>query len=777
VAGSPPPDAWLLDITESPDGRSVVLWTKERTTARVRRTAVEFRPPFFVTGAREDLADLVPQLEGRPSVERVRRVVLRPSIFDHRPRTVLEVTPSRNSGRRALARSVDAAGGFVRYNLFDVDLSPPQLYHLSHALYPFAPVVGRGAAIRATEPAETVDYEPPPLRVARLAVTLEGPHRGRLPPTDGRIRSVRLGDATLEGPEEDLLRALVGELARTDPDVLLTDGGDALEFPWLYRRAAAAGLGPEEFALGREPVGFRPARAARSFETYGRVLYRSATYPLPGRFHLDRDNSFLFDDADLAGLVDAARLSRLSLSTVARQSPGTAFTAMEMAEALRRGVHVPWKKNRPESFRRADRLVAADRGGVIFVPPVGVFGPVDEFDFASLFPHIMVRKNLSAETLECRCCPESPVRAPGLGYRSCTREVGLIPRTLEPLLTRRLAYKAAVKDPTLPAEERARLTGRVKMLKWILVTAFGYQGYRNARFGRIECHEAINAYARELLADLVPAAEAAGYRVVHGIVDSLWLAPADPDRPPDPEAFARRVSERTNLPLGYEGRYRWIVFLPAVTHGLGVPNRYYGRYEHGEYKLRGIGGRRHDTTGLVRRFETEMLDLFRDARGPEEFRALLPRALHRADGFAERVRSGAWRVEQLVISHRLGQASDAFVTFTDSVAALRQLEAAGASRQPGEVVRYVVLDRASRSYRERVRPEELLEGSERYDPDAYLELLARAAETLLAPFGVERNALLARWGYGGRVERNSYRSPEIVAQSVLDGDPALGRNF
>ena len=196
------------------------------------------------------------------------------------------------------------------------------------------PYVGRGSALRATEPAETVDYAPPPLVVAHLSVALDGPHRGRLPPTEGRIRSIRLGDATLEGPEEDLLRAFVAELDRADPDVLLTEGGDAFDLPWLYRRAAACGLGPEAFALGREPVAFRPARAARSFETYGRILYRSATYPLPGTVHLDRENSFLFDDADLAGLVDAARLSRLSLSTVARQSPGTCFTAMEMAQAL-----------------------------------------------------------------------------------------------------------------------------------------------------------------------------------------------------------------------------------------------------------------------------------------------------------------------------------------------------------------------------------------------------------------------------------------------------------
>ncbi len=771
------PDGWLLDITESDDGRSVVLWVKERRTGRVRRTAVEYRPPFLVTGPRAELADLARRLAGLPVVDEVVLGSGRPSLFDHRVRPLLSVTPSTNPGRRALARTVDALGGYAAFTLYDVDLVPPQLYHLGHALYPFAPVVGSGRDLVATEPPETIDYVPPPLAVARLEVRIAGERRGRIPPPDGRIGSVRLGDATLEGPEPDVLRALVGELARSDPDLLLTQGGDAFDLPWLYRRAAACGLSPAEFALGRERVAFRPVRPARSFESYGRVLYRSATYPLPGRFHIDRENSFLYDDAEVAGLVDAARLSRLSLQTVVRQSPGTCFTAMEMAHALELGVHVPWKKNRPEGFRRADRLVEADRGGVIFLPPVGVHDRLDEFDFASLYPHIMVRKNLSAETLECRCCPASPLRAPGLGYRSCTRTVGLIPRTLAPLIARRLAYKAALERPGLDAEEASRLRRRVKMLKWILVTAFGYQGYRNARFGRIECHEAINAYARDLLAALVPASEAAGYSVVHGIVDSLWLRPRDPDRPPDPEAFAARMSERFDLPLGYEGRYRWIVFLPAVTHGLGVPNRYYGLYEDGRYKLRGIGGRRHDTTGFVRRFEEETLALFGRARDAGSFRALLPRVLARADLFAERLKAGDWPVDELVIRHRVGQAPEAFVTFTDSVAALRQLEAAGARRGAGEVVGFVLLDRESRSFRHRVRVAELLNGDERYDAGAYLDLLARAAETLLAPLGVDRAGLLERWGAGGPVRRETYRSPEEVGQSSLGTGPTPERSF
>jgi len=228
------------------------------------------------------------------------------------------------------------------------------------------------------------------------------------------------------------------------------------------------------------------------------------------------------------------------------------------------------------------------------------------------------------------------------------------------------------------------------------------------------------------------------------------------------------MSDRYDLPLSYEGRYRWIVFVPATTHGLGVPNRYYGLYDTGEFKLRGIGSRRHDTPIVLRRFEGEVLALFRSARGAEGVRALLPRAIARADLFAERIASGAWPVDELVVAHRLGQEPGAFVTFTDSVAAVRQLAEAGAVREAGETVRYVVLDRRSRSFRHRVRAAELLTGDERYDPGAYLELLARSAETLLAPLGVDRAELLARWGVAPPPERTPYRSPEGRAQGGFE---------
>ena len=57
----------------------------------------------------------------------------------------------------------------------------------------------------------------------------------------------------------------------------------------------------------------------------------------------------------------------------------------------------------------------------------------------------------------------------------------------------------------------------------MLVTCFGYLGYKNARFGRIEAHEAVTAYGRDKLLRAKETFEAAGFTVLHGLTDCLWV--------------------------------------------------------------------------------------------------------------------------------------------------------------------------------------------------------------------------------------------------------------
>ena len=52
---------------------------------------------------------------------------------------------------------------------------------------------------------------------------------------------------------------------------------------------------------------------------------------------------------------------------------------------------------------------------------------------------------------------------------------------------------------------------RTSSLKMLLVCCFGYMGYKAAKFGRIESHEAISALGREALLRAKEAAEDMGF--------------------------------------------------------------------------------------------------------------------------------------------------------------------------------------------------------------------------------------------------------------------------
>ncbi len=122
---------------------------------------------------------------------------------------------------------------------------------------------------------------------------------------------------------------------------------------------------------------------------------------------------------------------------------------------------------------------------MMFQPVAGVYGNVDEIDFTSMYPSIIVKFNLSPETLHDVDCE------------------GFLSSVLEPLTA--LRRKTKKMKRTGP-----QYAGIDSMLKWMLVTCFGYTGYKNAKFGRIEVHEAITRRSREILMRTKDIAEARG---------------------------------------------------------------------------------------------------------------------------------------------------------------------------------------------------------------------------------------------------------------------------
>src|SRR5437773_3593231 len=269
--------------------------------------------------------------------------------------------------------------------------------------------------------------------------------------------------------------------------------------------------------------------------------------------------------------------------------------------------------------------------------------------------------------------------------------------------------------------------------------SFGYQGYKNARFGRIECHEAINAYARDILVHTMEIAESHGYEVVHGIVDSVWLRPkpnADPI-----EKVREHIAGSIGLPIELEGRYKWIVFLPCKTTGVGALNRYYGLFQDDEFKLRGIELRKHDTPEFINICQEAMLGELSLASTADEFRERIPKAVDILRWTAKCVLDRAIPVHQFILTKSVSRTLTEYVVLTATAAALKQMEKRGFTVEPGESVRYVLLDARARNSERKVRVAEFLQGDEEPDAWEYIRLLCRSGQTLLAPFGYTEEKL------------------------------------
>lgn len=725
---------WLFDLY--PDGPGMRLWFLRKSGGAVSLWE-PYAPSFYARGT--------PSALGR-ALARIRRFPIQTAPVDRiefqsgKPVPVLEV---RVLDLRQYNRAVSATGTEVGIELFTCDIPLPQRYAFDRGIFPLAYCSwnatpdGTLRAIEANDDPWALDYPLPPLSVMELKVEGEAVNprhgwRGRLEATfDSETRLLEGNDPPL------LLETLAGILCKADPDVILTHWGDSWLFPTLDRLERRFRT---TLPWHRDPAmaGRLAAHRARSYFSYGRIVRREASRFLAGRWHIDARNTFIFRESGLEGLLEIARLSRIPVQQLARTSIGTAMSSIELLRAHQEGVLIPWRKQEAEEFKTAEDLLTADKGGLVFLPPTGVYGDVAELDFASLYPTIMAKFNISPETLDCPCCPDRGV--PEIGRRTCARRQGLIPRVLSPLIERRARYKSMRKEETDPSL-RLRWDRRQNALKWILVTSFGYLGYKNARFGRIEAHEAVTAYGRELLLKAKETAEAEGFSLLHAIVDSIWITKPGITEG-ETKALAEEISRRTGIAVAVEGIYRFLIFPPSRTRpGLGVPNRYAGVFRDGTIKVRGLELRRRDTPRFVAETQEAILSVLAEARSVKELEERLPSALSVLDARIRELLDGRIAPAALAVTKQVSQDPEDYTRACDTAVAAQSLLARGIRLAPGESVQMVYSTACGRYPASRVRPLAFSSHDFSCDTEKYLDLTLRAAGAILGPLGWDASRL------------------------------------
>jgi DNA polymerase elongation subunit (family B) len=752
---------WLFDLY--PLESSMILWIKEED-GRLRRFEDPFRPRFYAQGKKSDLFNLFHSLQKGQQAAGY-QWTRKKDLWSGDEVEVMEIEILDSEHYARLPRILPQWEEKITF--YNCDIPLPQTYLYERKLFPTGRCKVEGEGNRIFEihpdPSESVwmnDEDIPDLRVMELrALNQNGSGRG--------WRSLVLECEGYRVEMETIdVREIEKFLKHFDPDVILSDDGDASLLPFLFsegkRWRTSIPWDREPYPVKRQahPKGF-------SYFSYGRTYYRAPAHIFLGRWHIDRRNSFIHGESGMEGVIELARLAKIPVQRMARTSPGTAITSMQLDRAFQDDILIPWRKGEPERFKTAWDLLIADKGGLVFQPRLGIFEEVAEIDFASMYPTMMAIHNISPETVLCGCCENH--RVPEAGYTICEKREGIVPKTLKPVLARRAWLKKKAKEleggrwkaegednPPSPPFSKGGLGGfgidflgkrkeiynrKQTALKWMLVTCFGYLGYRNARFGRIEAHEAVTAYGRENLLQAKEICEEEGFELLHAITDSLWIRKKGL-REEEALELCRKISEATGVTMSLEGIYRWMAFLPSKGNPESpVANRYFGLFKNGKIKARGLSFRRGDMPSLIQEAQIRMLEVLSETKNMEDFRSKIPEILDLLLEYSMELKDGQAKQEDLVIRKRISQEPNAYKVDSLTALAAQQLEDVGIEIHPGEKVRYVIKDALAKDKSERVRPFPLIGPDDTYDVKKYLELLVKATEEVLTHVGYDARRL------------------------------------
>ena len=713
---------WLFDVYPLND--KIILWIKNKKTHRLE---INWTPSLYVASdAKPKLDTLLQNSEIVSLIKNYKWTNKTEKVHDVYKSKVLQLSVKHPSDLLKLGQTIDGLDKFGMYRLYNVDVPPAQTFLYENDLFPLGKYRIDKKWVSQSDIAET-DYLLPKFTKINLQVNADS--NKKIPKFTDKIKSIQINDIILESNSEvQIILDCVDMIKNIDPDFIITKNGDSWDFPFLAFRAEKNKIS-KNLILGKEKLPLlMPNTRGTSYFSYGQIHFKPTPTQLLGRIHIDRSNAFLWEtEHSLQAIFEISRTCRLPIQIAARASIGKCMSSVQFYNATKRNLLIPWKPTTSEIFKTRMDLLIGDRGGLILEPRVGPHENVGEVDFESLFANIMLRKNISAETINCKCCHDSTDVVPDLEYRICKRR-GIVPESLHLLLEKRRKYTKLIETAT--SKEKSEIySQRKNALKWILVTSFGYLGFNNAKFGRIDAHMAVCAFARKLLLQAIRIAEEQGFLVLHGIVDSLWIYRKNSTLD-DYEHLRDTIAAKTGFELSLDV-YKWIVFLPSKNNAdLPVANRYFGAKTDGKLKLRGIETRRRDTPKIFKQCQKDILDLFAKCKTLSEIKESISEAKKIQDQYKKCLFTHKIAPEDLAFTNRVTRGTGQHKSRTIQADVLNQLKWEGKTIEPGQKIRYVISD-YSRKISHRV---ESIEFAKKYDAKKYSELLEECCKSIFEPF-------------------------------------------
>ena len=428
-------------------------------------------------------------------------------------------------------------------------------------------------------------------------------------------------------------------------------------------------------AVAREVLGEGKAVAGDVRDRIGEIVH-NYRHDLPAfALYARTDARLAYQIVEKLNLVQLAfARSKLTGMTPDRVAASIAsFDFLYLSELERLKIVAP-------SVRSSDsRVHAAQQGGHVLEPLTGMHRNVWVFDFKSLYPSLIRTFNIDPLSFVAEPARDAGlIETPGGAFR---RSPAILPRMLDELFPRREAAKRAGDS----------VAGHA--IKILMNSFYGVLGTPACRFYNPALANAITGMGKEMLLWSKSWFETAGFVVLYGDTDSLFVHSGMDD----PESAAARgpqlaaaltkevaayIEQRWRVPSKLELKFEKLylkLFLPRARHSTRGASKRYAGLRHGAtadaVEFVGMEVVRRDWTALAKQVQRELYQRLFTDQAVDVYLADIVR----------RVRSGELD-EALVYRKNLRKDADDYTATTPPhVAAARK-----STQSSGRLVSYVI---------------------------------------------------------------------------------------
>jgi len=667
-------NGWLLDVRLSDYG--VHLWVK--TGEKRTRFSLEYQPDFYVIPRSVSFNEFLDLFDEHPHILVLEKTKRYTSLSSPDERPVIRVAVDVPDFYRSVVGQVEKYG-----EIYDDSLSHTQRFIADHGLIPLGEVsldADEKDRIQSIEPIPlNRNLEPPPFKV----LCFESYHEDELSfiTYDETIRE----EHHFRGEAEETLDTFMEHIREENPDFLCCIPSDMKTLLKLCEKYEQPSLG----------------------------------YYLRKSFHLEKGRVFLnlktYRRTSLAGILERIMYTREVPRIGSDWAAGKAIESRQSYEARRRGYLLPRHGFYQPMMSLGELIKERDHGGLIFAPRVGLHVNVAALDFESMFPHLIIRENISYENIDEEQASE-----------------GFLLDFTRDTLERRLYFKHMKKELRDQPEKWFWCETRQQALKEILFCTYGYSGCWANKFGNMNTFMEINKAARNNLVAAMNVAREEGFQTLYGNTDSLFLKKKEANKE-DFDFLAALIQEKVGLPITVENHYRYLVLLPQKSdEAFGAINRYYGVRYDGELVCRGIELRRRSTPQFIADTQREAIRILLSHDSPEEIACKGVKQVKRLINKRNReLKQGRVPLSELEAKTILRRKPSRYKTRLPHVTAAKALDINGKEVDRGGIISYIYVDsRHSNPFR-RVSPAGY---QKKFDYKKYQHLLFEAEKSILLPF-------------------------------------------